>query len=71
MLVFLSVSNYLSYDGSVGSASAYQSVDSGFGSRLSLIFLTRRKIARCLTGVLFITTQNFVASSLLEKKTND
>ena len=47
------ISCYLRHDCSVCSASAYQSVDSGFESRLRLIFLTRRKIFRCLAGVLF------------------
>ena len=37
MLVALSASCYLSYYGSVGSESAYQSVDSGIQSRLRLI----------------------------------
>ena len=37
MLVALSVGCYLSYDGSVGNASAYQSVDSWFEYRLRLI----------------------------------
>ena len=34
----LSVSSYLSYDGLVGSASAYQSVESVFAFHLRLIF---------------------------------
>ena len=38
----------------VGSASAYQAVDGGFESRLRLTFLRRRKISRCLAGVLLL-----------------
>ena len=38
MLVAFSANCFLSYDGSVGSASAYQSVESGFDSRLRIFF---------------------------------
>ena len=41
--VFFPVSCYLSYDGSVGSSFAYQSVDSGFESHLRLIFFEAGK----------------------------
>ena len=47
----LSVLSCLRYDGSVGSAPAYQSVKRGFESLLRLIFLTRWKTSRCLAGV--------------------
>ena len=50
VLVALSVSCYLSYDGSVGSASAYQSVDSGFESRLRLIFVDKAEDIPVLSG---------------------
>ena len=43
MLIALSVSCVLSCGASVGSASAYQSVDCGIESRLRLIFFTMRK----------------------------
>ena len=51
MLVAFSVSCYLSYDDTIESASAYLSVNCGFESRSRLIFLTRRKISRCLAVV--------------------
>ena len=57
--ILLPVSCWLRYGGSVRSASAYQSVDSGFESRLRLIFLTRRNISRCLAGVLLSHLERF------------
>ena len=58
MLVALLVSCFLSYDGSVGSASAYQSVDSVRISP-SPNFLTSRKVCRGLAGVLLGVGKNF------------
>ena len=45
--------DYFSYFVSVGSASASQALVTGFESRLRQTFLRRRKISRCLGGVLF------------------
>ena len=45
--------DHFSFYGLVGSASASQAVGGGFESRLCHTLLRRRKVSRCLAGLLF------------------